>query len=374
MKIFTTRLFVWIACVAVLSSCLKDDDDNSTAAYSDTAITQFTLGTLNRYSSATSSTTGNDTVIKTTITGSAYAMTIDNHSFSIYNSNELPVGTDIKHVTCTVATKNGGAVAIQSMTSDSLQWFNSNDSIDFTKPRTFRVYSGNLEHYRDYTVSLAVSPTVGVTFGWTKAAEVSIEGDVRLVAQEDTVKMVQKDSIIGASSYACYMLTDEGELKASADGGTTWSTEMLDDDSSLLPAKGKTAMISWEYGPATSADYVLMVGEPQQDDESGMRVWRKIAPHNGGGTWVYMPVDGSNNFALPRLQNIVMAYYNGAVLAVGSDMVMRQSRDEGITWKRNTTYDLPEGINGTVVDMAADKQQQLWLLTSTGQLWMGKLR
>jgi len=87
-----------------------------------------------------------------------------------------------------------------------------------------------------------------------------------------------------------------------------------------------------------------------------------------------MPVDGSNNFALPRLQNIVMAYYNGAVLAVGSDMVMRQSRDEGITWKRNTTYDLPEGINGTVVDMAADKQQQLWLLTSTGQLWMGKLR
>lgn len=373
MKIITIKLCAILACIAMLSSCLNSDDDDANSGYADTAITQFTLGTLNRYTSTTSSATGNDTVIKTTLTGSTYPMTINHQNRTIYNSNELPVGTDIKHVVCTITAKNSGAVAIQSMISDSLQWHSSTDSVDFSQPRTFRVYSSNLQSYRDYTVTLTVSKTTGINFGWTAKGTLDIANpsEMKLVARDDSVALMPRDNILGAATHEIYKMGADGHLMASADGGESWQTEMLDDDESLLPAPGKASMASWKYATATSADYVLLVGTPRQDDVPYMRVWRKIAQRNGSGQWVYMPVDQANNFAMPRQENLVMAYYNGAVLAIGSDMVMRQSRDEGITWKQNTTYDLPSNLTGTVADMTADNSGRLWLLTTTGQLWLG---
>ena len=103
----------------ILTSCLGDSTDDTTL-YSDMAITSFTLGTLNRYTQTTSSTTGNDTVIKTTLTGSDYKMTIDQLGHKIYNQTPLPVGVDVKHVICTVSAKNSGWLTLKSMTSDSL--------------------------------------------------------------------------------------------------------------------------------------------------------------------------------------------------------------------------------------------------------------
>ena len=62
------------------------------------------------------------------------------------------------------------------------------------------------------------------------------------------------------------------------------------------------------------------------------------------------------------------------VLAVGSNMEMLQSRDQGITWKTATTYALPSSLQGTRVAMAADNHDRLWLVTDSGEVWMGTLR
>ena len=69
-----------------------------------------------------------------------------------------------------------------------------------------------------------------------------------------------------------------------------------------------------------------------------------------------------------------MVYYDKSVLCVGSDLVMRQSRDEGITWRETSTYALPTALTGSTVIMAVDSSQRLWLLTDTGQLWQGGLK
>ena len=356
----------------MLTSCLSSDDDEVTT-YGDMAITKFTLGTLNRYTQSVSSATGNDTLLKSTVTGSSYKMTIDQLGHQIYNYTELPVGTDVKHVLCTVTTKNSGVVAVQSMTSDSLQWYSSNDSIDFSQPRIFRVYATDGSGYRDYTVKLNVSATTGVDFGWIKAGSVELPTyAVSLVATGDTVLLSRYNGVFTATNTAYTINEEDGLLKSSRDDGESWQTELLDDADSLLPAPDRPMMmVSWAYAPADNTDYVLLVGQPRQDDVTTMRVWRKIAPHEGGGQWVYMPFDDSNAYPLPRMEQPLLACYEGTVLCLGEDNTLRQSRDQGISWHVNTTYALPSDIEGTAVAMTTDESGCLWLLTSTGQRWRG---
>lgn len=200
MKRMFWMLGVLLSALAALTSCLGGDEE--TTVYSDTAITEVTLGTLNRYISGTSANTGNDTVVKSTLTGSSYKLTIDQLAHTIYNRDALPVGTDVEHVVLsTVSTKNSGVVVLKSLISDSLQYITTTDSIDFTKPRTLRVYSSDGTAYRDYTMTLTVSTTTGTTFGWQKVAERNeLKGwaDKHLVAFGDTVALVD-DGIISVS-------------------------------------------------------------------------------------------------------------------------------------------------------------------------------
>lgn len=376
MKYFSVRLCALMAGVALLASCLSDDDDNASTAYSDVAITGFTLGTLNRYTHATSSATGNDTVVKTTISGTTYKLTIDQINRRIYNVKELPVGTDVAHVVSTVTTKNGGLVALQSAVSDSVRWFSSSDSVDYTSPRTLWVYSADGTSKRSYTVQLNVSTTTGINFAWEQVASLTTDdlASTELVAEADTVRLAGRSSIIGASTGESYMMDGDGHLLALPNGATDWLQERLDDDESQLPAPGQVACVTWPYASADRTDYVLLVGTPRQADVETMRVWRKIAPYEGGGTWVFMPVDDTNHYPMPRQESLVLAYYDGTVLAVGTDGVMRQSRDQGITWRAISTYALPDALEGTVVSMVADEAEGLWLLTDAGQLWRGALR
>lgn len=367
-----TRLCALTVGALMLVSCLGSDND--TTVYGDAAITGFTLGSLNRYVHTTSTKTGNDTIVKSTVTGSAYKMNIDHFGQHIYNQTRLPVGTDLRHVVCTITAKNGGMIAIQSMTSDSLQWYSSTDSIDFSQPRTLRVYSTDGTAWHDYVVELNISTTKDSDLDWTlvntSADWAGWETDHRLVAQGDTVSLETVDTIVGTSTYERYMLDEDGRLLCQRDG--IWKEEVLDDDISLLPQNDKAVCVSWPYATAANADYVLMAGIPRQSDVNVMRVWRKICLSDGSGHWTYMPFDVSNLYPLPRQEWLSMVYYDGAVLAVGSDLVMRQSRDQGITWKKNSKYTLPTDMQGTVVSMAVDMSGRLWLATNEGQLWRSR--
>lgn len=400
----------------VLTSCLGDDDDEL-VTYSDTAITQFTLGTLNRYTKTVSSTTGNDTIIKSTLTGTNYPMTIDQLGCRIYNQTPLPVGTDVAHVICsTVSTLNSGVVAIKSMTSDSLRFYSSTDSIDFSQPRHFLVYANDGTGPRDYTVTLNVSQTDGTTFGWTKTGTLNITtadyAESSLVAFGDTVRIAKQGTVvregiayrlnaagfvehsedlenwtaadgasapqltklIGAGTKELFALGQDGRLKVSTDAdGAEWTDEALDSDASLLPAEN-IAVVSQPYAPIDDTDYVLMVGNSQQDAASTV-VWRKISQYGGAtvkGTWTYMPVDDGNPFALPRQDNLSLACFEDGVLAVGADKVVYRSVDQGITWQQDSTYALPESMGGTAVLMTADSNGVIWILTDTGELWQGR--
>ena len=403
MKQILRLLCMMLLAPLALASCLKDND-TQVDAYSDTAITAVTLGALNRYTRTTSSKTGNDTIIKTTLAGSNYKLTIDQLGRKIFNRDSLPLGTDLAHVVLSAMnTKNSGVAFIKSLISDTLFYIRTTDSLDFSQPRTIRVMASNGMDYRDYTMTLSASTTKGTTFGWQLVrhdSELAGWTDRKLVAIDDTVKLVGQGQVkgfadhtreviveaqaddevteyLGATRHELFALGKDGRLKASDDEGNSWRDETLDDSDTLLPTSAM-AMVSWDYAPADSTDYVLLAGNCEQDGENAV-IWRKLSRyHDDGrsaeGKWVYMPIDGYNRYTLPRQEYLSMTYYNNNVLAVGSNMKLYMSRDQGITWKTQSPYALPSQIEGTRATIAADSHERLWLLTDTGQLWMGTLR
>ncbi len=165
MRIRPTSLLILVVAASLLSSCLNSDDDSDYNYYKDTGISAFTLGTLNRYLHTTT-TSGTDTVYKTTYTGSAYKMTIDHFGGRIFNTDSLPYGTDTKHVIATITSTNNGYILLKSATSDTLSYYSSTDSMDFSTPRTLRVVAQDGQRYVDYTVRLNARQVPAGTLAW----------------------------------------------------------------------------------------------------------------------------------------------------------------------------------------------------------------
>lgn len=180
--------FMLISALLMLSSCLKSNDEDVTY-YDDTAITAFTLGTLKQQVTTTSS-DQTTTTSTTTIDCSGYAFYIDQARREIYNPDSLPYGVDASKVICTISSKNSGTVTIKSMTSDSLSYYSSTDSIDFSQPRQFTVYSNSGNYSRTYTIRVNVHQQRSGVFAWT-----GLNADAALGALEAMKAVTTADRI-----------------------------------------------------------------------------------------------------------------------------------------------------------------------------------
>lgn len=337
-------LWATLVMVSVLSSCLNSDDSTVTL-YDDMAITAFSLGTLNRYPHTTSE-SGSDSIYKVAYSAAGYVMSIDQLGGRIFNSVALPSYTDLKHVVCSLSTKNSGLAVLKSLTSDSLTTFSSTDSIDFSVPRELRVYATSGAGYRAYTVTLTVNELDNSALSWT---EVPV-------------------SDYPAGSGGIQYKTEGGALLSSADNGQSWQEETLGDDGGLLPTE-VLSCVSWTIG--ANATYSLLAGH-RADDETTTTLWRKVDYDGQPAKWVYMTVTDNNPYYLPYLQHVVLLYYNDQVLAVGSDGKLYRTEDQGITWQVTSDYALPDAFvedtpaafDATVADGC------LWLLDSeAGKAW-----
>lgn len=158
-----------LATVCMVSSCLGTDDDDTTT-YDDTALSAFTLGTVKYYRYKKASDGVTDTLYsKGSVTGSSYAVYIDQYKGIISNENDsLPVGSDLKHVLLTASATNNGIVTLEDSTGQNFYSFSSTDSLDFSKPRRLRVYSSSQKYYRQYTVNIVAHQEFADSFKWSK--------------------------------------------------------------------------------------------------------------------------------------------------------------------------------------------------------------
>jgi hypothetical protein len=144
---------------------------------------------------------------------------------------------------------------------------------------------------------------------------------------------------------------------------------------------------------AENTEYALMVGNRSKEEypqETIAMVWRKIVDNDEytpEGIWTYLDRSENNQYTLPRLENLSLVAYDDGILAIGGENIgtddaipvytqIYQSRDDGITWKANKSYQLPDAFDDTTnsMAMATDDDNNLWLFCGkTGQIWRGRL-
>lgn len=365
-----------LAATLGMVSCTSTDSIETTL-YSDAAITAFTLGNLNQYTQSTGS---NDSVIttKTTFSALSYRFHINQRERSIYNTDSLPVGTDVSHVLCNITTANNSAVFYLNLADTLYYYYSSSDSIDFSSPCKFRVISSSGTGYTDYTVQINVHKEKGDVFNWQLMTDVELPSAPTLPTGIKT--------LLGSSTTEQYALSDDNKLMVSHDGEATWEQDIADnaEDADKMPTQD-IALVSYPMSQTDKTDYVLLAGTRKVKDGTSQEeyrtaVWRKIVDYSGeapASSWTYMERSGKEKYNLPYLQHLSLVKYDDAILAFGGDyQTIYQSRDNGITWQVSKQYQMPIGFNRTATSVTAvvDKDNYIWLYCyGTGEVWRGRL-
>lgn len=369
MNKYITALCALITGTMLLSSCLGSGDDDVTY-YNDTAITGFTLSTVNRYIHATT-TSGKDSVYKRTLSNPV-TFSIDQYKKTIFNLDSLKADCDLSHVLVTISAKNSGYIVIKSMTSDTLYSYSSSDSLDFSKPREIRVYANDGSGYRAYQVAINKHQTETNKLLWEKMPAGSYPVDAKKAKWEKIVADAGLARFIGAGTKEAYAYDQEGRLVMTKDEGATWTVEELDYDMSLLP-KESVAFVSYPYNGYLDTDYQILAGV-SEEGEIGCSVWRKIAEYGEGSTpgkWVYVPYEPYNRYKLPAMIDFSLVWFHGYVMAINSNEILI-THDGGITWKTMTSIKLPTDASLTSVEASTDDNGVLWLKDkTTDEVWRG---
>ena len=371
MKKYIHALCAALTFVVLYTSCMNSDDNSSAVVYDDMAITGFRLTSINRLVHSTTK-AGKDTVIKKTL-ANPVPFTINQETYEIYNVDSLPYGCDTKRVLATISSKNNGQIMIKSFVGDTLSFYRSTDSIDFSKPRVLEVYTSDLKAYRSYTVEVNVRQYDNSTMQWERVTldELPDYGD-DADEWEDIMAKEELRKFIGEGTVEAYAFDYDNKIMVSKDDGATWVPDSVDGDTSLLPTQS-CAFVSIPFGVNDSTDYQLMVGSCEKEKIESV-VWRKIAEFGydyDPCKWVQIPSDPRNDYYLPKLEHISLLYYNGLILAIGSDKKIYQSRDKGITWKTSKAYTLPEGFDSKDF-IAFSDFEYIWIYArDTGEAWRG---
>lgn len=151
-----------LAVLSVLLICSCKDDDEVVLS-TDCYISSFTLGNVKRQITTVNS-AGRDTTYTISYSALYFPMTVNQLDGTIANKDSLPVNSDVKAVLATV--ESSGTVVYKKVSEGEDAWkaYSTSDSIDFTSPLTFRVYSPDYSASRDYTLQVNVHQQDGEVF------------------------------------------------------------------------------------------------------------------------------------------------------------------------------------------------------------------
>jgi hypothetical protein len=223
MKQIKTIYLLAAILVGSLAACTKADNTEVTL-YDDAAVVSFTLGTVNRYVDG----------VKSAVAGSNYTFHIDQINRTIYNTDSLPLGTDVSRVVCTLTTYANSSPYLVDEDETMMTYYNGTDSIDFTNPRKFRIVSSSGMGYTDYTVKVNVHKSDPDAFTWKKMADLPVMTGLRSLTFDNRLYVFGNE---GGTTKAYY--TTDGtswtaaELPALTQAGA-WQSAVASNDSLYL--------------------------------------------------------------------------------------------------------------------------------------------
>lgn len=190
--------------------------------------------------------------------------------------------------------------------------------------------------------------------------------------------------LLTANQTAVYAIGDNQSILRSEDA-VNWSEEILDDTPDFLPTQDITAVA---YTQDNGNGRLILAGNRSTttypNDTTAM-IWSKvISPYlPEGNRWTYFIVSPDNPYACPALKSLTILPYNDLLLALGGPSEDGKqkalekfyvSQDNGITWKSDTIYTLPESMTNTSATFTAstDTDNHIWLIVG-GEVWKGRL-
>lgn len=291
------KFFAFIALITAtlsLSSCLSSDE--TTVEYThDTAITAFSLGSLDRY---TKTKAGKDTLLKANVTGSDYKFYIDQAQRLIYNVDSLPCGVRDTAILATISSKNSSPILLMDINKpDSVAaYYSSSDSINFSKPRFIRVYSSDYSAYAEYKVTVNVHKELPYEFKWHELAQ----NNSQLAAFSDLKAVACGDYI-----YVFGKTTDGTEvLKSAINNGSAWSSITMN-----------VSLSSDAYQSAVALDGELYISD-------GGKVYASA----DAKTWALVSENADVKQLIGASSKNLYAYNTAAGISV--------SKDKGVSWEQ----------------------------------------
>lgn len=318
--------------VMTVTSCLNSDDTKITF-YNDAVITNFYIATAEVEKHTTSS-TGEDSVYTTTNTDVAkITFQIDHYNGRIYNLDSLPYGTNAAKLLCSYSTKSNGMLAIRNLETeeeeDGEEWkyFSMTDSIDFTVPRTVKVFAYNdNEITREYTIEVNVKQIPEMAMVWQNVGtldELAAMQNARLLACGDNVVLLASDG----NSTTIYRNNDNEFEKVTNKGAANLYANAATYGNSMAMLNG------------TNIEYM----------------------QNGMTTTETYPADGIRQLLAMSRSHIYAMDNNGRIVI---------SKDHGATWQEDVLDDdaslLPDqGLAAISVPYLRDKNVDNTVLIGT---------
>lgn len=210
MKRYFYLLLLMMAMPALLTSCLKDNDDVVLTDYC--YISGFSLGKLKK-TNFTKGYDGQDSSYLTTMDGSYFPMAINQRTLTIENPDSMPVGTRVDKVLTSIDFK--GVLAwrktVMENPEDSI-WvtYSSSDTLDFTHPIEFACYAQDGSSYRKYTVKLNVHEQTGDTTVWNRLDVDAAKSALQGLGERKVVAWKNALWVFGAQAYATRALSPAG--------------------------------------------------------------------------------------------------------------------------------------------------------------------
>lgn len=371
------KFFAFIALITAtlsLSSCLSSDE--TTVEYThDTAITAFSLGSLDRY---TKTKAGKDTLLKANVKGSDYKFYIDQAQRLIYNVDSLPCGVRDTAILATISSKNNSPILLMDInkTDSVAAYYSSSDSINFSKPRFIRVYSSDYSAYAQYQVTVNVHKELPYEFKWHELAQNNSQlaafSDLKAVACGDDIYVFGK--------------TAEGTqvLKSAINDGSAWSSIMMnvnlssDAYQSAVALEGKLYIsdggkvyasadaATWALVSSENADVKQLIGASSKNLYAYNTAAGISVSKDKGVSWEQEKLDTDKAY-LPT-QNISMNVAGVLSTKDVENVMLLGTRDKALndtvatTWLRTVDYDANEDGQWNYLEIENNKSGKMpWL-------------
>lgn len=371
------KFFAFIALITAtlsLSSCLSSDE--TTVEYThDTAITAFSLGSLDRY---TKTKAGKDTLLKANVKGSDYKFYIDQAQRLIYNVDSLPCGVRDTAILATISSKNSSPILLMDInkTDSVAAYYSSSDSINFSKRRFIRVYSSDYSAYAEYKVDVNVHKELPYEFKWHELAQNNSQlaafSDLKAVACGDDIYVFGK--------------TAEGTqvLKSAINDGSAWSSIMMnvglssDAYQSAVALDGKLYISdggkvyasadaeTWALVSSENADVKQLIGASSKNLYAYNTAAGISVSKDKGVSWEQEKLDTDKAY-LPT-QNISMNVAGVLSAKDVENVMLLGTRDKALndtvatTWLRTVDYDANEDGQWNYLEIENNKSGKMpWL-------------